>query len=657
MASAKDVENGERHGYRLLGLVEGERWAHPLAAGDNLVGQLPECQVRLPVRGVSRRHALLRWEGDELAVEDLHSKNGTFLNGERIERSAVRTGDELRFGPVALLVEAVHPGDTVIALTCPPGGEQAPWVDPEATDWLSDPVRREAAAGQLERIEELIELLQGGGDVDLGGAMRLVAEQSGAAGCALLGWEGGRGEPRVRALWGAIQDLSRREEVRELLRRVLAAPPAAQRTMATTAFPEAGRTAADPEERPLLRTLRLPGPPPVWCCAWSGVEPEVLAVLVFGSPAGERELSALLGILVRLLGRLRLGPPPGSARRRAGGAGSLPTLEGFVRGASAAMQALYLELEQVRRAEFPVLVTGETGVGKEHLVRLLHAGSRRRRGPFVAINCAAIPADLLESEMFGVAKGVATGVSERRGRFLEADGGVLFLDEIADLPLPLQAKLLRALEERAVQPLGGAPEPVDVRIVAATNADLKQRAEAGRFRADLYYRIAGYILRVPPLRDRREDIAPLVQHFLARSAREAGKWVSGVTLKALELLTNYQWPGNLRELEQEIRRLAYVCPDGEPIDSSMVPAAMRAGAEDAAGPSPTGVSAARGAFALGPQVEELEIRLIRRALREAAGSQSEAARLLGLSRNGLAKKLRRYGIDPRDAASSTLPTW
>jgi DNA-binding NtrC family response regulator/transcriptional regulator with XRE-family HTH domain len=701
--SGEERDEAGLPGYRLVGAVEGERWVRPLVPGENLVGERPECKVHLPARGVSRRHALLRWGRAGLVVEDLQSKNGTFVNGERVERSAVRPGDELRFGPVALRLEAVHPGDTVLALTLAPGTDPGPWTDPEATDWLSDPVHHEVAAARLEALEELIELLAGDGEPDLGGALRLVAELSGATGCALLAWEKGGAEPRVRALWGAVRDLSRSVEVQELLYRVLepgepeeswgakrfGEPGASERlgeSERSKGFEEPGRANKSeqsgesrrsgelgklgrPEqargsaagERPFFHTVRLAGEPPAWCCAWRRQDgPAALAGLVFGSPAGERELAALLGILARLLGRFRLGPPPGSRRRRQGSeAGALATPEGFVRGSSAAMQAVYLQLEQVSRADFPVLVVGETGVGKEHLVRLLYAGSDRRLGPFVAINCAAIPAELLESEMFGVERGVATGVSERKGRFQEAAGGVLFLDEIADLPLPLQAKLLRALEDRTVQPLGGALEPVDVRIVAATNADLRRRAETGEFRADLYYRIAGYILRVPPLRERREDIGPLVQHFLARSAREAGRWVSGVTLKALELLTRYGWPGNLRELEQEVRRLVYVCPEGEPIDSSLLSAVIRdlAVPEGVAGSAAGGSAPESGDLALDLRLEELERSLIWRALRAAGGSQSQAARLLGLSRNGLAKKLRRYGIDPREAATArNLPT-
>jgi DNA-binding NtrC family response regulator len=608
----------EARSFRLTGAQEGMPWAHVLGAGESLVGQLPECDIRLPWRGVSRRHARLRWHSDDLMVEDLHSKNGTFVNGRRIERARLRPADEVRFGPVTLRLEEVHPGDTVLALTCPPAAAGTLTGEGDATDWLSETGSPEG--GTLERLHELVELLLGEEQANLGGALRLVAEQARATGCVLLAWDG-RGEPRVRGVWGAIEDLSRRHDLQALLLRLAGEP------------------------RPLCSTARLAGEPVVWCCAASEAGAETLIVLLFGAALAPREASALLGILARLLGRVYFGPPPTGRGRISCPGAALAKPEGFVRGASAAIRAVYLELEKVSGGEFPVLVVGETGVGKEHLVRLLHAGSDRHDGPFVAINCAAIPGELLEAEMFGVGRGVATGVQERKGRFQEAEGGILFLDEIADMPLPLQAKLLRALEAGTVQPLGGTPERVDVRIVAATNCDLKRRADAGVFRLDLYYRIAGFTLRVPPLRERREDLALLVQHFLGRSVKEAGKWITGVTLKALELMTNYPWPGNIRELEQEVRRLVYACPTGQPIDSSLLSEAIRSSAsakfDEPAGEPSLGI-------ALGPRVQELESDLIRQALRAAGGSQSQAARLLGLSRNGLAKKLHRLGIDPRD---------
>ena len=311
--------------------------------------------------------------------------------------------------------------------------------------------------------------------------------------------------------------------------------------------------------------------------------------------------------------------------------------DGYVPGHSAAIQDLYAEMGAVARGDIPLLLRGETGVGKEPLARALHASSPRRHGPFVAVNCAAIPADLLESEMFGIGKGVATGVTGRPGQFQLAHGGTLFLDEIADMPLPLQAKLLRALQGGEIQPVGGPPIRVDARVVAATNGDLEGKMERGQFRHDLYYRVAGFVLRVPPLRGRREDIPGLVHFLLDMFAREIGRPVPAITGDALRALTAYAWPGNVRELEHEVRRLAYLCPEGQAADLGLLSERVLVSGECAAIPPPSTLH-------LETNVEHLEGRLIRTALVRARGKQAAAARLLGISRNGLAMKMERLGV-------------
>jgi transcriptional regulator with PAS, ATPase and Fis domain len=285
----------------------------------------------------------------------------------------------------------------------------------------------------------------------------------------------------------------------------------------------------------------------------------------------------------------------------------------------------------------PVLLRGETGVGKEHLARLVHASSARRAGPFVAVNCAAIPAELMEAEMFGIAKGVATGVVERPGKFQLANGGTLFLDEIGDMPLALQAKLLRALQGGEIQPVGGAPVRVDARLITATNSDLDERIEQGQFRGDLYYRVAGFVLRVPPLRERREDIPSLVQAMLGAFGRETGKSIPGITAEVRRALCGYAWPGNVRELENEVRRLVYLCRDGQTVDARMLSERIVVSAE---GETDTAPSSLR----LEANVDHLERRLIRVALVRTGGKRSAAARLLGVSRNGLAMKMERLGL-------------
>jgi transcriptional regulator with GAF, ATPase, and Fis domain len=312
--------------------------------------------------------------------------------------------------------------------------------------------------------------------------------------------------------------------------------------------------------------------------------------------------------------------------------------EGYIPGRSEAMRRLYEQMTPLRQGNLPVLLVGETGVGKELLARTVHLSSSRREGPFVAVNCAAVPADLLEAEMFGIGRGVATGVVARSGKFQSADGGTLFLDEVGDMPTALQAKLLRALQGGEIQPVGGTPVAVNVRIVTATNTDLEERVRDGRFRRDVYYRIAGFELRVPPLRERRADLAALVAGFLADCALETGKSILGISDSALAALLRYPWPGNVRELQHEVRRLGYLCPDGESVEASMLSDRVWA-CEETSAPS-----AEIDTLDLRTNVDVLERRLIARALARAEGSRAGAARLLGVSRNGLALKMERLGL-------------
>ena len=321
----------------------------------------------------------------------------------------------------------------------------------------------------------------------------------------------------------------------------------------------------------------------------------------------------------------------------------------LVAGTSPAMRALYADLEVASGTDAPVLLLGETGVGKEHLARLVHDASRRAGGRFVAINCAALPSELLEAELFGIGDGVASGVRKRPGIFQQAEGGTLLLDEIGEMSASLQAKLLRALQEKEVRPVGGAPRRIDTRIVAATNVDIERCLEDGSLRADLYYRLTGHLVRVPPLRERRPDILALVEHFLAAHGGAA----CGIALPALRRLVAYDWPGNVRQLEHEVRRLALSCRGESAIGVDALSAALRAesvelgtkpgNSKSSALKPPTG--SAEGLH-LETRVGDLERELIQRALQQ-GGSISEAARLLGISRNGLKQKCRRLSISPR----------
>ncbi len=313
--------------------------------------------------------------------------------------------------------------------------------------------------------------------------------------------------------------------------------------------------------------------------------------------------------------------------------------ESEIIGGSPALAELMAQLKKVADTRVSVLIQGETGVGKELIATALHTFSRRCAKLFVAQNCAAVPHDLLESELFGHRRGAFTGATEdRRGLFELADGGTLFLDEVSELPLALQAKLLRVLQEREIRPLGATRDKrIDVRVVAACNRNLQDEVRAGRFREDLFYRLNVFPLRVPPLRERRGDVALLAQHFLKRYTREYGNPVLGFSQEALEALSRYDWPGNVRELENEIQRLVIQAEPESFVPSSLLSEKVRGTTVTASG------SVAKGT--LKQMTEQFERRLVLETLESHGNNKTRAAKDLGITREGLHKKLKQLGID------------
>jgi Nif-specific regulatory protein len=300
-------------------------------------------------------------------------------------------------------------------------------------------------------------------------------------------------------------------------------------------------------------------------------------------------------------------------------------------------------IEQLRDSAVEVLITGESGTGKELVARALHYTSRRARGPFVAVNCAALPSSLIESELFGIERGVATGVERRIGKFESAHGGTLFLDELADLSAAAQAMLLRVVQEHVIERVGGRRTiPVDVRVIAATNKDLEEAMSQGTFRADLYYRLKVIHIVMPPLRSMPEDIALLAVHFLEQFARELGKGRIELTSGAMHCLASYDWPGNVRELAHEMKRLVVLARGPMVAEAELSPEIRKAGKATihTSNVRPSGMS-------LKGAVEELERHMLQEALVASGYNQVHAAQRLGLSRQGLIKKLKRYGITPR----------
>lgn len=310
-------------------------------------------------------------------------------------------------------------------------------------------------------------------------------------------------------------------------------------------------------------------------------------------------------------------------------------------GNSPSMQGLLEMVALVAPTEATVLITGDSGTGKGLVARALHGNSGRAEKPLIEVNCAAIPENLMESELFGHERGAFTGADRRRsGRFAQANGGTIFLDEVGDLPLLMQVKLLRVLQEGDIQRVGSdSVIPVDVRVVAATNRDLEQMVKDGTFREDLYYRLNVVRINVPPLYERKEDIPLLAEYFRQRFAEKNRKTVRGITPRAMDLLVKHMWPGNVRELENAMER-AIILVQGDYISERELPAPIRELAAEYGGEEP----GEKEPFALNADwtLAEVEKQMIMKMLEETGGNKSEAARRLGITRRTLKLKLKKY---------------
>ena len=385
-----------------------------------------------------------------------------------------------------------------------------------------------------------------------------------------------------------------------------------------------------------LREIREwnPSIPVLIMTAWSSVQNAVDALRLgaYDYLTKPLELDELKLALERALEHTRLAresQEPGRAQSEA---------SSLLLGRSEAMRELVEMVETVAPTEATVLVSGESGTGKELVARAIQAASTRRDKPFVTINCAALAENLLESELFGHEKGAFTGADRRReGRFVQAHGGTLFLDEIGEMPLSLQAKLLRVLQQGEVQRVGcDETIKVDVRVIAATNRVLADEVAAGRFREDLFYRLNVIGLEVPPLRARREDIPLLASTFLERHAAANRKTIKGFTPQAMDAMLRYGWPGNVRELENAVER-AVILSGGEYVAERALPLAV----QNAPVPDADGEELALGSMSL----EDVERKAIEATLRETEDNKSEAARRRGITRATLHSKLKKYGLD------------
>jgi transcriptional regulator with AAA-type ATPase domain len=600
----------------------------PLHRAEMLIGSAPECDLCLPYGGVAQRHARLHYEGDALRIEDLGSRKGLLVSGRKVREAALEVLDEIRIGNVTLLVEDVVP-------------------------------QPERAAG------------------DAGAAWPGAGGTGSAASGATVAGAGGRGagmssermvEHLTRISEWVLADTESRTSSEALVAEVLTDFGGGVLFLLLGEIEQAGVklvVASDPlwlgKGEELLDQVRahrnagIGGPgaaftgelasAPAWVCYHTFTALDriytLMAALPGYSPDGWSPVAALrsLGHLLvfGLVHHVGWYEPilPGNLAQQ-----DLTLAPGLVLGDSPAMKAVADQLRVAIGRNSHVLLRGEAGVGKEPLARSLHLSGPRRQGPFITAVCSGARPQQIEADLFGAEVAGKGGVVRREGKLLLAHGGTLFLDDVEELPLEVQARLVRFLRSSEVEPTGSElATAVDVRIIAGSRAPLEEAVGRDAFRVDLAYHLSHLAIDVPPLRERREDLPLLIQSFVNRFCHETGKRLTGVTVKAMSALLNYDYPGNVAELENIVRHLVYLSPTGRPVDVSLLPERVRRGSLTAEARVDAGSD-----LDLERLVGSTEQAAIREALRRTRGNKSQAARLLGLSRNGLGIKMQRYGL-------------
>ena len=557
----------------------------PLQPGEQILGSSPECDVTVPHFTVSRRHAALQVGNDAIEIKDMGSRNGTTVDGQRIDRPVpVRPGQALAFGGAEAVLEHVSESDLEPAVQFPDAGEAR---DPASLDG-DTPATSSLGAVKRFTLDRLPELLRALTD---GASTAFMAQRVGASLLATVPCIG-------------VEVIRRDEEEDAIL------------FTGGTLHPE----------RHAFEVGLLDGE---WCIR-----------VEFQSDPQQRGYAPLVEACAQLI-ELARGDDRAARPRSNVSTPPLPQPPTVV----TSVQRLYADAARVARGDISVLIRGESGTGKEVLARYLHAASPRASESFVALNCAALPRDLLEAELFGVEKGAATGVEARPGKFELADGGTLFLDEIGDMAADTQARILRVLQEGEVFRLGGhRAYPARVRVVSATNRDLDGLLACGGFRSDLYHRIADWDLTLPTLRARRADIPNLAAYFLEREAIRHGVHATGISRATMDALISYRWPGNIRQLEREMARVVLFLEDGQLVERSQLQPAIR----DA--PTAPGTS-------LPEILEATERRTIVEAIEATDGDVPAAAKELGIGRSTLYRRIKELGIlsSPMTTAEEAHP--
>ncbi|MFG0316648.1 MAG: sigma 54-interacting transcriptional regulator [Planctomycetota bacterium JB042] len=622
-----------RSKYRLswVNRTEGELVFH--VGGSATVGRSSDNEIAVDEEGVSRHHCRLETRGDGLFVEDLGSTNGTFLNGRRIRDAELADGDELLVGRSLFRVHGGRDKDDAAGRTLAVGAETIQVALKAAhADYPGDLSGSTRAVDHLRTLCRVVDAINAGGSPDdlyrqaLDAVLDTLDMESGAV---VLGDDPGA-EPAVRI---ERSDGPARAPSRTILRRVLESGEAvlANDVAGDARWKGSTSLVGQGEARIVCAPIAVAGRGSGALYLASGKE---------GRPVGESELRLVtlvarqLALAAENLHRTELLVAENRSLRAAAG-------DVEIVGTSAAMARVLETARRAAAADATVLVTGETGTGKELVARAIHGWSARRDRPFVALNCGAIPATMVESELFGHEKGTFTGAAERRlGRFEMADGGTLLLDEVGELPLETQVKLLRVLEEKRFYRVGGSKEvAVDVRILAATNRDLDARVRDGSFRPDLLFRLRVLEIEVPPLRERSEDVGPLAEALLARLARGGGRPAATLTEEASERLAAYPWPGNVRELRNVLERALILCGSDTIGADDVLPEGAGSTPPDGAAPvSGGGVRSLRDA----------ERETILAALEATGWNKSKAAELLGIGRTNIYEKIKLYGLAPDD---------
>jgi transcriptional regulator with GAF, ATPase, and Fis domain len=599
------------------------------------VGRDPAGTIFIDHKSVSRRHCVFSKKGFSFQVSDTRSRNGTFVNGERVEDHLLDHGDQIMVGIAkfvflvrdedhASLLSEVH----VVEDTFDPSTSVE--IQPDKTLYLHP---EDAFAGaDATVLRNFSALLRLGATLQtqqrLTGleeqALKLIMEAIPAEiGAVLLT---GRSPHHFSSVFGRKQDGSESVTVsRSVVKHVLEAGTALLTNDAAVEMPHA-------------ETLIQSAARSVLCVPLVSGQRKLGAIYLASSAGHSRFEQSHLELLTAMAAILTL--PLDSAHRLEWLESENLRLQNAIQeefqliGDSAVMKNVYRLIKRVAPTDSTVLIRGESGTGKELIARALHRASARAQQPFIVINCGAVSSELFESELFGHEKGSFTSaIAQKKGKFELADGGTVFLDEIAELAPALQVKLLRVLQEREIERVGGkGPIKIDVRVLAATNIDLEKAIQDRQFRQELYYRLKVISLESPPLRERREDIAGLAHYFAARYASRYNNRVRGISPEAEACLAQYDWPGNVRELQNVIEHAVVVC------DSDVIAPEDLPGLVVDARPPTSNMLFHQG-------VREAKLRLIQSALSQAEGNHAEAARILGVNRTYLHRLIRTLGID------------